>query len=295
MFFFHHSTEILKSYAKINVSLHLLGKLDNGYHELDMVFLPIDLHDSIELSFLPNSYDSFITCDDIGLANNRHNLCMKALNAMREEFHFKEQFNIVIHKNIPYAAGLGGGSSNAAAIILALNRVLHLNASKEQLEKIALTIGADVPYFFYNKPANVKGVGEIIEPFSLEQSYHVLIVKPSKGLSTKAIYEASDDFVFAHSNNQSTEKVIKALQEGNLDELSKAMSNDLYEPAKKILPDVEYVVNEMKKIGLPASMMTGSGSACFALSQNLKTIKEAAKIFEGKGYATFITHTLSSK
>ncbi len=295
MFFFHRSTEILKSYAKINVSLHLLGKLDNGYHELDMVFLPIDLHDSIELSFLPNSYDSFITCDDIGLANNRHNLCMKALNAMREEFHFKEQFNIVIHKNIPYAAGLGGGSSNAAAIILALNRVLHLNASKEQLEKIALSIGADVPFFFYNKPANVKGVGEIIEPFPLEQSYHVLIVKPSKGLSTKAIYEASDDFVFAHDNNQSTEKVIKALQEGNLDELSKTMSNDLYEPAKKILPDVEFVVNEMKKMGLPASMMTGSGSACFALNQNLKAIKEAAKFFEGKGYATFVTHTLSSK
>lgn len=295
MLFFHHNSLVLKSYAKINVSLRIVRKLDNGYHELEMVFLPLALHDVIELTRIPNSPDSFITCDDIGLANNHHNLCMKALNKLRQEYGFKDQFNIAIHKEIPYAAGLGGGSSNAAVVLSGVNELLNLKASKEELAKIGLTIGADVPYFFYKEPALVQGIGEKITPFPLKKEYHCLLVKPAKGLSTTEIYEHSDEFECTHGEKQNAANVIEALQTGDLNLLSEAMSNDLYNPAKKILPEVEKVVNELKAMGLVASMMTGSGSVCFALSDNVKLLKEASKKFESEGYLTILTHTLASK
>lgn len=295
MLFFHHNSLVLKSYAKINVSLHIVRKLDNGYHELEMVFLPLALHDVIELTRIPNSSDSFITCDDIGLANNHHNLCMKALNKLREEYGFKDQFNIAIHKEIPYAAGLGGGSSNAAAVLNGVNQLLNLKASKEDLARIGLSIGADVPYFFYQEPALVTGIGEKISPFSLKKEFHCLLVKPSKGLSTTEIYEHADELECTHNDEQNAATVIEALQNENFALLAQSMSNDLYNPAKKILPDVEKVIDELKEMGLTASLMTGSGSVCFALSDNLKLLKEASRKFEEKGYLTILTHTLSSK
>lgn len=291
MMLFAPSSLVLRSYAKINVSLHVLNKQDDGYHQLEMVFLPLELHDVIELNRTNDSCDSFITCDDIGLANNRHNLCMKALNAMRDAFHFKDQFNIAIHKEIPYAAGLGGGSSNAAAVIQGLNKMLRLHADDDTLRKIALSIGADVPFFFINKPSIVRGIGEQIEPFPMKEKYFCLLIKPKEGLSTKAVYEAADSFSFHHIEEQ-TLTVMDALQKGDIGLLSSAMRNDLFEPAKTILPVVGTIVEELKAMGLSASSMTGSGSACFSLSKDLRLLKEAAHKFDNKGYTTIITKTL---
>lgn len=288
---FAPSSLVLRSYAKINVSLHVLNKQDDGYHQLEMVFLPLELHDVIELNRANDSFDSFITCDDIGLANNHHNLCMKALNAMRDVFHFKDQFNIAIHKEIPYAAGLGGGSSNAAAVIMGLNKMLRLHADEQTLRRIALSIGADVPFFFINKPSIVRGIGEQIEPFEVKEKYFCLLVKPKEGLSTKAVYEAADSFRFSSIIEQ-TLFVKDALQKGDINLLSSAMHNDLFEPAKTILPVVGTIVDELKAMGLCASAMTGSGSACFALSKDIHLLKTAAHRFENKGYTAILTRTL---
>lgn len=288
---FTKNSLVVKSYAKINVSLQILGKRDDGYHLLRMVFLPLELHDVIELERIPNSLDSFITCDDVGLANNHHNLCMKALNAMRDKFHFKEQFNITIHKEIPYAAGLGGGSSNAAVVINTINQLLRLHADEETLKDIGLSIGADVPYFFYNKPAVVTGIGEEITPFALKEKYYCLLVKPKTGLSTKEVYKKADNYSYNH-NASETYNVIEALNAGNIELLSQTMNNDLYNPAKEILKDVEIIINRLKSLGLKASMMTGSGSACFALSKDLKALKNAAYILEKEDYEPIITATL---
>lgn len=290
---FARNTLILRSYAKINVSLRILNKLDNGYHELEMVFLPLELHDVIELTKLKNSPDSFITCDDIGLANNRHNLCMKALKAMRDVFHFEEQFNIEIHKEIPYAAGLGGGSSNAAAIIQGINKLLHLNADEKTLREIGLSIGADVPFFFENKSAVVSGIGEKISPFPMQEKWFCLLVKPKEGLSTKEVYATYDSFP-ANTEEIKTKDVVSALQTSNTELLSASMHNDLFAPAQKILPKVGDIVTDMKNRGLTASLMTGSGSACFALSKDIKPLKEAAKIYEKKGYTAIVTKVIGA-
>ncbi len=290
---FARNTLILRSYAKINVSLRILGKQDNGYHELEMVFLPLQLHDVIVLSKLRNSPDSFITCDDIGLANNRHNLCMKALRAMRDVFHFEDQFNIEIHKEIPYAAGLGGGSSNAAAIIQGINKILHLGADEEKLREIGLSIGADVPFFFENKPAVVRGIGENVSPFPMKEKWFCLLVKPKEGLSTKAVYAACDECE-PNKDEVKTNDVVTSLQNGDIKLLSQSMYNDLFVPAQTILPKVGEIVTDMKARGLAASLMTGSGSACFALSKDLKALKEAVKAYEKKGCTSIITKVIGS-
>lgn len=287
---FDTNTLILKSYAKINLSLRVVGKRDDGYHLLEMVFLPLDLHDVIELSKIPYANDTYITCDDIGLTNQRHNLCMKAVEAMRNEYHFKEQFTIYIHKEIPFAAGLGGGSSNAAVVIMGIAKLLHLPLDMPKLSKIAIGIGADVPFFFLAKPAKVTGIGENIQPIACKKQYFCLIVKPQEGLKTKDVFAKEDEFV--NEGPTCTDDVIKGLASGDDALIASSIQNDLFLPAKALLPEVGEIVSSLHNDGFPISGMSGSGSACFALSTDLKKIKEAAKKYDKKGLIAVITKTL---
>ncbi|MCI1245217.1 MAG: 4-(cytidine 5'-diphospho)-2-C-methyl-D-erythritol kinase [Bacilli bacterium] len=283
------SSLILKSYSKINVSLRVLGKREDAYHLLEMVNLPLELHDIIEISKFPHAEDTFITCDDIGLQNARHNLCSKAVDAMRKEFGFKDNFSISIHKEIPFAAGLGGGSSNAATVILAINRLLNLRAPLERLSKVGRTVGADVPFFLYDKPAKVTGIGESLEPILVKKVYNCLIVKPQKGLSTTDVFSVADRF---DRTKIDTANVIKALETGNDELLGQNIGNDLYEPAVSLLPEVKEVVDSLREGGFAISNMSGSGSACFALSDNIKKLKAKAKEYEAKGYIVRLTRTI---
>jgi 4-diphosphocytidyl-2C-methyl-D-erythritol kinase len=288
---FTPSSLILRSYSKINASLRVLSLREDGYHELEMVFLPLELHDVIEISRFPNSPDTFITCDDIGLANQRQNLCMKAIDAMRKEFGFKEQFNVHIHKEIPYAAGLGGGSSNAATVMQGLVKILNIKTDVATLKRIALGLGADVPYFFSCQSAKVTGIGDKVEPFYMNKSYYILLVKPKSGLKTTDVYKICDKF---HNDAPLlTTPLIKALQDGDEKGIVANMANDLYAPANSLLPEVGKIIALLHASGFPIASMTGSGSACFAMSQNAKAIKDAAKIFEKKGYTVIVTKTLN--
>lgn len=281
MHLFEKTQIVAKSYAKINLSLKIVGKNQEGYHLLEMVNLPLELHDVIEINRDDHANSTHTICDDVALNNHRHNLCTKAVEVMREKYKFKENFLISIHKEIPFAAGLGGGSSNAAAVIKSLATLLKINATKEDLISIGLDIGADVPFFLDNKPAKVTGIGEIVEPIQVKKQYFCLVVKPEEGLSTKAVYEICDNFGHADID---TESVIRALKEGDDDLLAKSIGNDLYSPAAKLLPEVKTIVDSLKGFGLTISGMSGSGSACFALSTDMKLLKAAYKHFEKDGY-----------
>ena len=184
----------IQSYSKINLSLRVLNKKEDSYHNLEMVTLPLALHDVIEMSLDKYSEDTHITCDDIGLSNIHHNLCTKAVDAMRKEFGFKENFHIAIHKEIPFAAGLGGGSSNAAAVMKGIVTLLRLDVNEETLDRIGTSIGADVPFFLRGKAALVEGIGDVLSPVVVKKEYYCLLVKPKEGLSTKAVFEACDSF-----------------------------------------------------------------------------------------------------
>ena len=286
---FEKSHRIVKSYAKINLSLKVLNEREDGYHNLETVMIPIELHDVIEIEKRPGAFDTFITCDDIGLANLRHNLCTKAVEAMRKEFGFKDNFNINIHKEIPFAAGLGGGSSNAAAVIESLISLLKIKAEPEVINRIALSLGADVPFFLNTKPAVATSLGENLQQIPVKTQYHCLIVKPKTGLSTGAIFQICDEF---EKENADTEKVLEGLAKDDLELIGQATGNDLYPPAASVLPEVKKVVDSLKEAGFPVAAMTGSGSACFGLSKDAKFVKEQAKLYKNRGYIVRVTKTM---
>ena len=226
---------LLKSYAKINICLNVVGKREDGYHELDMIMLPLKLHDSLLFSELKTARDHFVTIDDFSLGLFKYNIATATLEKMQKKYKFPQKFRITIHKNIPMQSGLGGGSSNAGAVINFVNDYCKLNMSDEDKVKIATGLGADVPFFVFNKPARCRGIGEKLDFIKVKNDFHVLIVKPVDGCSTQKVYEVSDQMNLPVGD---VETVLKALEEGDDELLAKSIFNALQEPAISIVPEI---------------------------------------------------------
>jgi len=284
------STTVIRSYAKINVCLNVVGKRSDNYHELDMVMLPLELHDSILISKLKESAkDNYITIDDYSLAAEQYNTVSKAMERLQKKYNFSQKFSIFVHKNIPIQAGLGGGSSNAAFTVKAINEILKLGASIEDMEHICEKLGGDVPFFVKCKPCRCTGIGEIVNPIEIKNNYYVLLVKPQAGCSTEKIYTIADDMKL---NIYDIDKVIECLKEGNDEELVNYIGNSLEAPAESLVPEINSVLTKMKALGLNISGMSGSGSCCFALSTDKSLIKKAAKQFDDDLYTVITTKVL---
>ncbi|MBQ4254530.1 MAG: 4-(cytidine 5'-diphospho)-2-C-methyl-D-erythritol kinase [Bacilli bacterium] len=280
----------IKAHAKINLSLKVLGKLENGYHDLEMVNLPIELHDVIDCTFLPfSSSNTFITCNDLRLHAGRANLCHKAVDALREVYGFTKNFRIDIYKEIPFSAGLGGGSSDAAATLIAVNKMLKLGATLDQLKEIGLKIGSDVPFFLENCPCIVRGIGEKLEPISVKDQYECLIVKPEEGLSTEKVYKVSDGFEKADID---TKGVVEGLRIGDEALIGKSIGNDLMSAAESLVPEVGKICRHLKEQGFIIASMSGSGSSVFALTKDAKKAKETYRKLEKSDYTVILTKTM---
>ena len=268
---------LLKSYAKINICLNVVGKREDGYHELDMIILPLKLHDSILMTELKNATDHFVTIDDFSLGLFKYNIATATIEKMQKAYNFAEKFRITIHKNIPMQSGLGGGSSNSGTVINAVNEYCKLGMTDEDKIKIATGLGADVPFFVFNKPARCRGIGEKLDFINVKNDYYALIVKPAQGCSTQQVYEVSDTMDLPVGD---VEKVKEALETGNDDLLAESIFNALEQPAISIVPEIQVIKNKLYASGLKIVQMTGSGSAVFALSTDKKLIKNAARILE---------------
>ena len=281
-------TFLVRSPAKINICLNVVGKQPDGYHQLDMVILPLAMHDSMLFNVLKRTEDNYVTIDDYSLGPVTYNLATRAINKLEELKHFKERFRVSIHKVIPMQSGLGGGSSNAALTLVALNKYLKLGFTDQELIDIGKPMGADIPFFIMGKPARCRGIGEQLDFVDVKNDYYVLIVKPHDGCSTKGVYEISDTMDLPVGN---VEQVIKALEEGDDDLLAASIFNALEKPAMQLVPEIADIKQKMFDAGLKIVQMTGSGSAVFALSTNKKQLKEVAKIFEDQ-YFVDITKVL---
>ena len=280
---------VVRSYAKINVCLDITDLRKDGYHLLDMVMLPIELHDSLLIEETPKAIDNFITLDDFTVGDSEYNTVSQAIDYLDAVHPLNTKFKIDMHKVIPMKAGLGGGSSNAAFVLKAINDYKKINLSEEEMHKIALKIGADVSFFIKNKPARCRGIGDLIEPINIKNDYYVLLVKPEAGCSTKEVYSLCDKKKnWPHGN---VETVIKALEEGDDDLLASSMFNVLEESSIQLVPEIQTIKNELKELGFKIAMMTGSGSAVFALSTDKKLIKYGAKKLEDK-YNVIITKVI---
>ena len=269
----------IRSYAKINLCLNITGKREDGFHELDMIMLPISLHDSLIVSKLNKSIDNFVTVDDFSIGSFTYNLATFAIDKLENVYHFKDKFRILIHKVIPIQAGLGGGSSNAACTMKAVNTLLNLGATDEQLIEYGKDLGADIPFFVKCKPARCRGIGEQIEPIEVKNNYYVLLVKPEAGCSTREVYQAADSMDLEVCN---IDNVLKALAEGDDELLANNISNSLQAPAVSLVPSIQVIIDELKECGLKIVQMTGSGYAVFALSTDKKILKKVFKKYENK-------------
>lgn len=269
----------LKSFAKINISLNITKKRDDGFHEIDSVMLPISMHDSIVISRLKSAPDNYVTVDDFSIGSFTYNLATFSIEKLHSIYHFNDKFRILIHKVIPIQAGLGGGSSNAACTMKAVNSMLKLGATDEELIEISKSLGCDIPFFIKCKPARVQGVGEILNPINVKNNYYVLIVKPEAGCSTKEIYALSDSMELKTCN---LDNIVKALEEGDDELLEANMYNALQEPAIKVVPQIQTIIDELKENGLRIVQVTGSGSAVFALSTDKALLVRILKKLENK-------------
>ena len=269
----------IRSFAKINISLNITKKREDGFHEIDSVMLPISLHDSLVVSKLKNTTDNFVTVDDFSIGSFSYNLATFSIEKLQSVYHFNDKFRVLIHKVIPIQAGLGGGSSNAACTMKAVNSMLKLGATDEELIQLSKPLGCDIPFFIKCKPARVQGVGEILTPINIKNNYFVLIVKPELGCSTKEVYALSDSMELKTCN---LDNVVKALEEGDDDLLLENMYNALQEPAIKVVPRIRTIIDELKENGLKIVQVTGSGSAVFALSTDKALLVKVLKKLENK-------------
>ena len=269
----------IRSFGKINICLNITKKREDGFHEIDSVMLPISLHDSLVVSKLVNANDNYVTVDDFSIGTFTYNLATFAIEKLQGEYHFNDKFRILIHKVIPIQAGLGGGSSNAAFTMKAVNTMLKLGATDEKLIELATPLGCDIPFFIKCMPARVQGIGEILSPITVKNNYYVLIVKPEAGCSTREVYGLSDSMDLKACD---IDAVIKALEDGDDELLAQSISNALQEPAIKLVPAIQCIIDELHSFGLDIVQVTGSGSAVFTMSTNKSLLVKVLKKLEDK-------------
>ena len=282
----------VKAYAKINVYLDVVGKRKDDYHLLDMVMLPLELHDTIEVEHVPFATETYIVTDKIEKEITKYDLIRRTFQNFSQKFNTKEQYNITVHKEIPICAGLGGGSSNAAAVLRAFEKYSKVKMEPQEELEFGLQLGADVPYCLRNEPSHVEGIGEKITPIKLANPWSVIIIKPKKGLSTKIVFEACDKNKLKHGN---VNKVIEALETGNEELLSDGMFNSLEETSIKLVPEIQEIKDMLKKDGFKCVLMTGSGSCVFALTKDHAFAYNKFLKYERKGYEVILTKTLKQK
>lgn len=281
---------MVKAHAKINLALNVNEKLENGYHDIDTIMVPLELHDRIEFDFLPEGFDSMVTCDDVSLPTDESNLTVKALQTIIEHFNIKKKFRIHVHKAIPISAGLGGGSADAACVINTVLKMCKINPSKEELVKVAKQVGADVPFCLFNKPSRCKGIGEELEPIQIKNKYYVLLVKPKKGISTEEAYKRYD--LYSEKEHANIDELVLALKNGNDKAISKNLINSLEKPAIEAIEEINMIKQKLMDDGFDKVMMSGSGSSVFALSTSLKDIQKEALKFDLKKYYVKVTNIL---
>ncbi len=267
----------IKAYAKINITLDIPKIREDGYHELCSVFQTVSLHDELEIQISESDKNEIVlTCDTPNVPCDERNLCWKAVAVFTEKYGIKnKKISINLKKNIPSGAGLGGGSSDCAETLKALNKLLEVNASNEELEKIGVKLGADVPFFIKGGTQLAEGIGEKLTELKLPYpEISLVILKPEAELPTVNIYKIFDNLPKESLPEASTEKFLAEISKGDINSF-KLITNMLEPAAKTLCPEIEEVEKFLLEKGAVSSMMTGSGSAVFGIFTNVNKAAEA--------------------
>lgn len=265
---------LIKSYAKINLSLDVVGKKEDGYHLLKMIMQSIDLCDDVNIE--KSSEGITISCNKEYVPTDSRNLAYKAAKLFIDSYQIElNGVHIDIVKNIPVAAGLAGGSSNAAAVLKGMRDMYMPDVTDMELMKLGLQIGADVPYCICGGTALCEGIGEIITPLESFNNQIVVLVKPPFGISTKEVYERIEiSKIYRHPD---TNAILNGIKDKSIKNVCRNMKNILENVSLRRYPLIRKIKIEMVEAGACGALMSGSGPTVFAL---FKHAEQAQLCFE---------------
>ena len=261
----------LSAFAKINLTLAVTGKREDGYHTLSSVMQQVSLHDTLQLR-ISDGEGVFLKTNLPYLPTDERNLCVKAVRRYFEKEALPYRVDMQMTKRIPVAAGLGGGSADAAAVLAGLESVFHLYGS--ELNDLALKLGADVPFCLHGGVCLCEGIGEVLTPLdSAASGMAVVVAKNAKGLSTPYIYQRFDALPL--QSVRSSCRMLDALQTGDVHEISLAAFNDLEAVSLAEKPEIATLKERLLQLGAVGAMMSGSGPSVFGLFAHEAAAKEA--------------------
>lgn len=263
----------LKALGKINLGLDVLGRRPNGYHDVRMVMQTVYLYDQILLEKTDKEGISLET-NLFYLPVNENNLAYRAAKMLIDEFAIKEGVHISLEKHIPVAAGMAGGSSNAAAVLYGMNRLFQLGLTDQELMDRSVQLGADVPYCIMRGTVLAEGIGEKLTPLPAMPKCHVLLAKPPISVSTQKVYEKLDaQEVTKHPD---IDGILLGLQTGDLEKITSSMGNVLENVTITEYPQIERIKDVMKEEGALNAMMSGSGPTVFGIYDDKMLARRAA-------------------
>ncbi len=260
----------LSAYAKVNICLDVLGRMDNGYHQVRMIMQTISLHDTLTLKICEEQ-GIFLRTDKEELGNAEDNLAYRAAKLLIEECHLEKGIQIDLKKRIPIAAGMAGGSTDAAAVLRGMNQLYELGLEQQELMNYGLKLGADVPYCIVGGTYLAEGIGEVLTALTNMPECYILAAKPPVGVSTKWVYEnLSSPLVHPDVDGMLTD-----LAQGDLIELASKMGNVLEKVTIERYPMIQSVKEAMEQKGALKAMMSGSGPTVLGIFQTEEAMHQA--------------------
>jgi len=278
---------VIQAFAKINWSLDITGVRDDGYHLMDMLMQPVSLADEITLEHAGSL--SITTGGYPPSRADETNLAWRAAAALKEASGYPGGVSIHVQKSIPIGAGMGGGSSDAAGVLYGLNRLWKTGFSPEELERIGLALGADVPFALRGGLCRTRGIGEILEDCENMYNYWLVVIQPCAGLSTAKVFSLWKKGTRALRPD--TDAALSALETGDFPELCASIGNVLQPVACRLRPKIEDTCGALMREGASAARMTGSGSAVFGVFRNASAAEKAYKALMQTEKNIFLCHT----
>lgn len=272
----------LKALGKINLGLDVLGRRENGYHDVRMVMQTLYLYDNVTL-IKKEEPGIEIESNLHFLPKDSGNIAWKAANLLMEEFGIPGGIKIILNKYIPVAAGMAGGSSNAAAVLYGMNKMYQLGLSQQELMDRGVKLGADVPYCIMRGTVLAEGIGEILSPLPPMPKCQILIAKPAVSVSTKAVYEAIDSKEI--EEHPDIDGIIEGLNRQDLNKIASSMGNVLERVTMEMHPEIAQIKNCMLEHGALGAMMSGSGPTVFGIFRDRMTAQKAYEKVKEQGIA----------
>ena len=299
---------IIKAPAKINLCLKVNSKRDDGYHDLTMIMQQVSLFDTIEFEIVSeNNFGIFkflpkfdhdtdkqisLKCNFNYLPTDERNLIYKVIDYIFKKYNIKDKIYIYLNKMIPTSGGLGGGSSDAASMLLFLNDYYKLKLNVFELSNIAAMFGSDIPFFIHNKISLCEGRGEIIKELRPFNNYYILLATPNVRVSTKEIYNRFDDYQIGIEQNNIENKMIAnllyAIQNKDLKMISENLFNDLEIVTESMFEKVSVFKKRIMELGAIKSLMSGSGPTVFGIFNSYFKANNCKNVLKKENKDSFI-------